>query len=98
MVSKTKKRRQEVSIPSSSGPGFGRVDEAELDATVESFQSPLHRGLGSDKDKCRGSRQGSRRFNPLFIGAWVRTWEYEFEPGDPNYVSIPSSSGPGFGR
>ena len=36
------------------------------------FQSPLHRGLGSDFDGA-GSILTFKSFNPLFIGAWVRT-------------------------
>ncbi len=38
----------EVSIPSSSGPGFGRHSGSTRTARAWMFQSPLHRGLGSD--------------------------------------------------
>ena len=61
-----------VSIPSSSGPGFGRRRLDRLDATEISF-------------------------NPLFIGAWVRTPLWAKYPFEVRKVSIPSSSGPGFG-
>ena len=64
---------QNVSIPSSSGPGFGRCSEV-LRREECPFQSPLHRGLGSDHARepdCEAAQ--SVRFNPLFIGAWVRT-------------------------
>jgi len=37
------------------------------------FQSPLHRGLGSDQIVADGITDGTISFNPLFIGAWVRT-------------------------
>ena len=37
------------------------------------FQSPLHRGLGSDEVGGMVVVFLFVRYNPLFIGAWVRT-------------------------
>ena len=86
------------------------------------FQSPLNRGLGSDVSEGGDKQSQCGSFNPLFIGAWVRTEEVEglkvyylYKFQSPLHrglgsdfrkriqgifcflVSIPSSSGPGFG-
>ena len=115
-----------VSIPSSSGPGFGPTAVVFAEGAMPSFnplfigawvrtsllqprrsgrslfQSPLHRGLGSDqpplflqKALCLVSipsssgpgfghiragdvRRAMKCFNPLFIGAWVRTYAAQY--------------------
>ena len=96
---KTKRIGYFVTIPSSSGPGFGPEEAPVAEEEVGTLQSPLHRGLGSDEfssshSKCRKKvsipsssgpgfglcmdtcvHKESESFNPLFIGAWVRTEE-----------------------
>ena len=64
-----------VSIPSSSGPGFGRN---EMIYTIQngplvSIPSSSGPGFGLlPNGPVSGRHTG---FNPLFIGAWVRTWK-----------------------
>ena len=137
----------EVSIPSSSGPGFGHQEAIRESAWSVSFnplfigawvrtqmpvliltwsccfnplfigawvrtvvliindlvrgaefQSPLHRGLGSDGNSPPAPNGRVSCFNPLFIGAWVRTAVDTNNVWGWAQVSIPSSSGPGFGH
>ena len=88
--------RGKVSIPSSSGPGFGPTSEGWYPTEAWMFQSPLHRGLGSDMYVHRAYGETYLGFNPLFIGAWVRTRRAQ-ALAIRHIVSIPSSSGPGFG-
>ena len=62
-----------VSIPSSSGPGFGQIVYGVPDlpyfVSIPSSSGP---GFGL---RCSSfiMTAGTRSFNPLFIGAWVRT-------------------------
>ena len=49
------------------------VEDNSGNTIIPPFQSPLHRGLGSDDLNWGGGTRSTYRFNPLFIGAWVRT-------------------------
>ena len=57
----------EVSIPSSSGPGFGHWDWKHKLFAIR-FQSPLHRGLGSDKQRLDVNRRAQSFQSPLHRG------------------------------
>ena len=62
------------------------------------FQSPLHRGTSSDVRRLPRGAGNPEGFNPLFIGACLRTCgDCRGEPVTLK-VSIPSSSGHVFGR
>jgi len=77
----------------------GRSNNA-LAAEREGFQSLLHQVMGSDV--LHGSLpipSGSRGFNPFYIRSWVRTLRAPGVVETPGRggVSIPSTSGHGFG-
>ena len=49
-------------------------DTTRIPMRLLRFQSPLHRGLGSDLFQKTKFFFIIQSFNPLFIGAWVRTF------------------------
>ena|GEM_PF-6342675 len=62
-----------VSIPSSSGPGFGRGGYNRACRSAGLVSIPSSSGPGFGHGQVRFGRQHRTGFNPLFIGAWVRT-------------------------
>ena len=89
----------DVSIPSSSGHVFGPKQRVADERDGYQFQSPLHRGMSSDRRAHQADRAGYRTsFNPLFIGACLRTRHVQLSEVAQGEVSIPSSSGHVFGR
>ena len=91
---------KKVSIPSSSGPGFGPRGRLIWQRILALSFNPLFIGAWVRTDYVLVLTVGHIvRFNPLFIGAWVRTEKIERALVSIFLlVSIPSSSGPGFGR
>ena len=61
-----------VSIPSSSGPGFGRSCGG-TDLSHQRGFNPLFIGAWVRTILAQGRQLSATCFNPLFIGAWVRT-------------------------
>ena len=87
-----------VSIPSSSGTGFGPATSLTT-TTVEIGFNPLFIGAWVRTEQAKLlEAQAEKSFNPLFIGAWVRTGTNGLSIPITVFVSIPSSSGPGFGQ
>jgi hypothetical protein len=62
-----------VSIPFSSGRLFGPNQYPGLATSTGAFQSPFHRGGYSDTEEEADWKRWAERFNPLFIGAVIRT-------------------------
>ncbi len=61
----------DVSVPYSSGLGLSGKARRARRRLANRFQSPIHRGLGCRATHPFLTRNLSKGFSPLFIGAWV---------------------------
>ena len=88
---------EQFQSPSHRGVHSHNIPEQLLSAfSGNKFQSPSHRGVHSHCRICWVSAGGSESFNPLLIGACIRTLKIAWAKECGFKVSIPFSSGRAF--